>query len=65
MRNLCRLAPRLDKLAAYDNSMPLGGNGLPNIRELLLVGNGKIIRLDANMPSWAKLVAAVCLLHFK
>lgn len=65
MCNLCRLAPGLDKLAVYDNSMPLGSNGLPDIRELVLVENGKIIRLDTNMPSWAKPVAAVCLQHFE
>jgi predicted ABC-type ATPase len=65
MRNLCRLAPGLDKLAVYDNSMPLGRNGLPDIRELVSVENGKIMRLDTNMPDWAKPVAAVCLQHFE
>jgi predicted ABC-type ATPase len=65
MRNLCRLAPGLDKLAVYDNSMPLGTNGLPGVRELVLVESGKIMRLDKDMPSWAKPVAAVCLQHFK
>lgn len=65
MRNLCRLPPGLDKLAVYDNSMPLGTNGLPGVRELVLVENGKIMRLDTDMPSWAKPVAAVCLQHFK
>jgi len=65
MCNLCRLAPGLDKLAVYDNSMPLGSNGLPDIRELVLVENGKIMRLDTNMPNWAKPVATVCLQHFE
>jgi len=65
MRNLCRLAPGLDKLAVYDNSMPLCRNGLPDIRELVFVENGKIIRLETNMPVWARPVAAVCLQHFK
>ncbi len=65
MRNLCRLAPGLDKLAVYDNSTPLCSNGLPDIRELVSVENGKIMRLDTNMPDWAKPVAVVCLQHFK
>lgn len=65
MRNLCRLVPGLDKLAVYDNSMPLGSNGLPDIHELVSVANGKIIRLDTTMPDWARPVAAVCLQHFK
>ena len=64
MRNLCRLTPGLYKLAVYDNSMPLGANGLPAIRELVLVENGKIVQLDTNMPAWAKPVGAVCLQHF-
>ncbi len=65
MRNLCRLTPGLDKLAVYDNSMPLGSNGLPDIRELVMVENGRIVRLDTNMPAWARPVASVCLQHFK
>ena len=65
MRNLCRLAPGLDKLAVYDNSMPLCSNGLPDISELVSIENGKIMRLDTNMPDWARPVAAVCLQHFK
>ena len=65
MRNLCRLAPGLDKLAVYDNAMPLGSNGLPDIRELVSVESGRIMRLDTNMPDWAKPVAAVCLQHFE
>ena len=63
MRNLCRLAPGLDKLAVYDNSTPLDRRGLPDVRELVWVENGKIIRLDKNMPDWARPVAAVCLQH--
>ncbi len=65
MRNLCRLAPGLDKLGVYDNSMPSGRNGLPDIRELVSVENGKIMRLDTNMPDWARPVTAVCLQHFE
>ena len=65
MRNLCRLAPGLDKLAVYDNSRPLGSTGLPGICELLMVEGGRINSLDENMPEWAKPVATVCLQHFR
>ena len=65
MRNLCRLAPGLNRLAVYDNSAPLGEDGLPKLRELISVANGKTVRLVTNMPSWPKPVAAVCLQHFK
>lgn len=64
MRNLCRLAPGLDKLAVYDNSQPLNSHGVPAIRELVAVANGNIVYLDTNMPDWAKPVAAVCLQHY-
>ena len=65
MRNLCRLAPGLDRLAVYDNSTPFRSNGLPDIRELISVEDGKIMLLDTDMPDWAKPVATVCLQHFK
>lgn len=65
MRNLCRLAPGLNKLAVYDNSNPLDGSGLPDVHELITVENGSITRLNENMPDWARPVAAVCLQHFR
>lgn len=61
MRSLCRLAPGLEQLAVYDNSMPLDAQQRPSIRRLLHVANGEIRELDRNMPGWAKPVAAVCL----
>jgi predicted ABC-type ATPase len=64
MRNLCRLAPGLDKLAVYDNSTPIDSTGSPEIRELLMVEGGKSKSQDENMPDWAKPVAVVCLQHF-
>ena len=65
MRNLCRLAPGLHRLAVYDNSRPLDDRGQPDIRRLLHVSNGEILELDQNMPAWAKPVAAVCLNQVK
>jgi hypothetical protein len=61
MRNLCRLAPGLHRLAVYDNSKPLDARQRPDIRRLLHVVNGKVQELDRDMPEWAKPVAAVCL----
>lgn len=61
MRNLCRLAPGLHRLAVYDNSRPLDDRGQPDVRRLLHVLNGAILELDRDMPAWAKPVAAVCL----
>lgn len=64
MRNLCRLAPGLERLAVYDNSKPLNEQQRPEIRRLLHVFNGEIRELDRNMPEWAKPVATVCLKTF-
>lgn len=61
MRNLCRLAPGLRRLAVDDNSAPLDEKQRPQVRRLLHVYNGEILELDAAMPGWAKPVAAVCL----
>lgn len=61
MRNLCRLAPGLRRLAVYDNSRPLDDRGQPDVRRLLHVSNGEILELDRDLPAWAKPVAAVCL----
>lgn len=65
MRNLCRLAPGLHRLAVYDNSRPLDDRGQPDIRRLLHVSNGEILELDRGMPPWSKPVAAVCLSQVK
>jgi len=61
MRNLCRLAPGLNRLAVYDNSKLLDESGKPTIRRLLHVYRGEILELDPEMPDWAKPVAAVAL----
>lgn len=61
MRNLCRLTPGLTQLAVYDNSRPLNDQGLPNIQQLLHVVDGQLLKLDRDMPAWAKPVAAVSL----
>ena len=69
MRNLCRLTPGLKQLGVYDNSAPLNAQGKPDIRRLLhVIGGvigGQIVEQDANMPVWAKPVAAICLKRFK
>ena len=61
MRNLCRLAPGLHRLAVYDNSAPLDERGRPNIRRLLHVLRQEVVEVEVNMPDWAKPVAGVCL----
>ena len=61
MQNLCLLATGLHQLVVYDNSQPLGHDGTPNVRQLLLFNNDRIEQLDWDMPEWAKPVAAVCL----
>ena len=64
MRNLCRLAPGLNQLAVYDNSIAMDEQQRPNIQLLLHVVNGGIRELDSNMPDWARPVATVCLNKF-
>lgn len=64
MRNLCRLAPGLTRLAVYDNSRPLSDHEQPDIRQLLYIDDGQIKVLDKNMPDWAKPVAAVAFNNF-
>ena len=61
MTNLCRLAPGLHQLAVYDNARPLDAQGRPGLRLLLHQVRGELRALDADMPDWAKPVAAVCL----
>lgn len=64
MRNLCRLAPGLDQLIVYDNSLPLKRNHKPQLRKLLQVRHQRLLHCETDMPSWAKPIAAVCLEHF-
>ena len=59
MRNLCRLTPGLHELAVYDNSASLDESGRPRTRQLLHVVDGQLIKVDRDMPDWAKPVAAV------
>lgn len=61
MRNLCRLTPGLQQLAVYDNSLPLDDRGRPDIQGLVHVSKDEILKLNTDMPEWAKPVAAVCL----
>lgn len=61
IQNLCLLATVVTRLAVYDNSAPLGGDGKPDIRLLLDLHDNKIRHLQQPMPRWAKPVAAVCL----
>lgn len=61
IRNLCRLAPGLHRLAVYDNSHPLDAQGRPHVRRLVHVVAGELRELDVDMPEWAKPIAAVCL----
>ncbi len=64
MRNLCRLAPGLTELAVYDNSSPLNEQGKPRLRWLLHARDKRLLRLDPDMPQWARPVASVCMKHF-
>ncbi len=64
MRNLCRLAPGLHRLAVFDNSLPLDSRGSPQLRKLIHVQGRKLLRCEPNMPNWAKPVGAVCMTHF-
>ncbi|MGB1108732.1 MAG: zeta toxin family protein [Gammaproteobacteria bacterium] len=59
MRNLCRIALGLNRLAVYDNSLPLGADGKPRIRRVLDVYKGRVLELEAEMPDWAKPIATV------
>lgn len=59
MRNLCRLAPGLNRLAVFDNSRPLDIDGNPQLQRLLYVDQGAVLEMTPEMPEWAKPVAAV------
>jgi len=66
MQNLCRLAPVLHQLYVYDNSSPVGDDGLPQLKSLIKVEGRKIISMETTcMPEWAKPIGAVCIQHFK
>ena len=64
MRNLCRLAPGLNQLVVYDNTLPLQRNYKPQLRKLLQARDKRLLHYETDMPEWAKPVAAVCLQHF-
>lgn len=65
MGNLCRLTPGLSELAVYDNSKPKNAQGQTRIRRVLHMSSGVIQEMAADMPEWAKPVAAVCMQHFR
>ncbi len=64
MRNLCRLTPGLAELAVYDNSAALDAHRKPQLRWLLHAREKRLLRLDPDMPQWARPVASVCMKHF-
>ena len=65
LTHLRRLVPGLCRLAVYDNSQPLNDHGAPGIRLLLHMIQGKLHMPDADMPDWAKPIAAACLTKVK
>lgn len=45
----------------YDNSRPLSPDGQPQLRHLLAIENGAICFMHAQIPEWAKPLAAVAM----